>query len=70
MLLDRTSVMNDEFGEKAKEATERDTAALTDFQKRQQEVADYLQAQATDNGQRDARLADFDLKIAAADLSY
>ena len=33
-------------------------------------MADHLQAQATDNSQRAARLADFDLKIAAADLSY
>ena len=40
MLLDRSSVLNDEFGKKAKEAIERVTAALTDFQKQQQEVAD------------------------------
>ena len=70
MLLDRANVLNDEFGEKAKDEMEKVIAVLTDFQKRQQEVADHLQAQATDNSQRDARLADLNLQIAGADLSY
>ena len=70
LLLDRTGVLNDEFGEKAREATQSVNAALADLQKRQQEVVDHLQSQATDNSQRDAKLADFDQKIAAADLSF
>ena len=70
MLLDRTNVLNDEFGKKAKEAIERVSAAPADLQRRQQEGADHLQAQAADNRQRDVRLADFDWKIAAADLSF
>ena len=69
LLLDRTSVLNDEFGEKAREATERVNAALADRQKRQQEVVDHLQSQATDNSQCDAKIADFDQKIAAAGVS-
>ena len=35
LLIDRTNVMNDEFGEKAKEATDKIDAALADLQKRQ-----------------------------------
>ena len=70
LLLDRTNVMNDEFSEKAKEATDKIDAALADLQKRQQDVVDHLQAQSVGNGQRDAQLADFDQKIAAADLSF
>ena len=70
MLLDRTNVLNDEFGANAKEATERVSASPADLQRWQQEGADHLQAQLTDNSQRDTRLADFDWKIAAADLSF
>ena len=42
LLLDRTSVLNDEFGEKAREATDKVNAALGDLQQRQQEVIDHL----------------------------
>ena len=49
MPLDRTNVLNDEFGENAKEATERVSASPADLQRWQQEGADHLQAQLTDN---------------------
>ena len=70
LLLDRTSVLNDEFGEKAREATDRVNAALADLQQGQQEVIDHLPSQSADNSQRGTQLADFDQKIAAADLSF
>ena len=70
LLLDGTNVMNDEFGEKAKEATDKIDAALADLQKRQQDVVDHLHSQSVENGQRDEKLADFHQKIAAADLSF
>ena len=70
MLLDRTTVLNDEFGEKAKEATEKVNSALSDLQQKQQEVIEHLKTQSTANEMRDARLADFDQKIAAAHLSF
>ena len=60
LLLDRTSVLNDEFGEKAREATDKVNSALSDLQQRQQEVIEHLKSQSADNSQRDAQLADFD----------
>ena len=54
LLLDRTNVMNNEFGDKAKEATEKIDEALITLKKHQQEVVDHLQAQAMDNGHRDS----------------
>ena len=50
LLLDRTNVMNDDFGEKAKEATDKIDAAMADLQKRQQDVVDHLQSQSVENG--------------------
>ena len=62
--------MNEKFGEKAKEATDKVEAALSDLQQRQRDVTDHLQSQSAENIQRDAQLADFDQKIAAADASF
>ena len=70
LIVDRTNVESDEFDEKAKVATDKIDAASADLQKRQQDVVDHFQLQSTENSQLDAKLADFDQKIAAADLSF